>query len=119
MKQRHCNDRGDIEPNRHIHVLFTAFKDSSEEVDAENYPDQGNHEVNRPLEFRVLLPHGYPEGQTDGGCDDDQLPTPEVNVAQNIREHSGFKQPLGRVVNPSENRVTRKSKNGRIRVQGP
>ena len=49
------DDRGDVEPQRHVHVPFAAAEERAEEVDREDDPDHGDRQVDGPFQFGILL----------------------------------------------------------------
>ncbi len=59
------------------------------------------------------------EGQRERRGDDDQLPAPEVEVAERVAEHARLEQALARVVDGGEDRVAREGEDGSVGVQRP
>ena len=51
------------------------------------------------------LPGGEPERERQRGGDDDELPPPEVDPAEQVAEHPRLAEPLEGVVDPHEDRV--------------
>ena len=75
------NDRGDIKPNRHIQVSLAAYGNGAKEIHREDNPNQDHCDVNWPFKLRVFLALGKSKRQADGGGHNDELPTPEMNIA--------------------------------------
>ena len=53
----HCHgeNRGDVEPQGDVEMLFTACRKRSEEVQRKHYPNRRNADVDRPFELGILL----------------------------------------------------------------
>ena len=81
---------------------FAALGDGSEQVYSKCHPNDGDCQIDRPLQFRILFGLADAERQRDGRCDDDGLPTPKVEGAQGVVPHPGLEQPLERVVDGGE-----------------
>ena len=60
-----------------------------------------------------------PERQRDRRRDDDQLPAPEVDPAQQVAEHPRLAEPLRRIVDRGEDRVAGEGEDHGVGVQGP
>ena len=119
VEHRHRDNRGDVEPDGDIEGLLVADGESPEKVDGENDPDQRDRDVDRPDELRVFLAARKPERQRDGGGDDDELPTPEMQAREEIRGQPSSSESLGRVVDAREDHVADEGKNRGVRVQWP
>ena len=119
VQHRDRDRAGNVKPDRHIHVLFPAFGEGAEQIDRKTDPHNRDGDVNRPFQFRVFLAAGEAQRQRDGGADDDRLPAPEIEPAQQIAEHPRFAQPLQRIVNAHEHAVADKGKNDGVGVQRP
>ena len=119
VQQRDGDERGEVEPDRHVHVPLAPLVDGAEHVQAEHHPDQRDGDVDRPLEFGVLLAGGEAERQRQRRRDDDQLPAPEVDRAERVAEHARLAQPLQRVVHADEDGVAGKGEDHRVGVQRP
>jgi hypothetical protein len=76
-----------------------------------------DHEVDGPLELGVLLRLRDAERQGDGGGDDDELPAPQVDVAQQIARHAGLQQALRRVVDAGEDHIADEGEDDGVGVQ--
>jgi hypothetical protein len=89
VQHRDGDDRGDVEPERDVHVPLAALRSVPKKLTPKKPdPDDGDREVDGPLELGVLLALRDAEGQRDARRDDDQLPAPEVQgsaVSLNIR----------------------------------
>src|SRR5690606_32405597 len=94
-----------------------ALRDGPEEVHREEDPDDGDSDVDGPLELRVLLRLADAERQREGSGDDDRLPAPEVDVRQAIGEDPRLQETLARVVDGREDRVAGEGEDGRVRVK--
>ncbi|MNI08743.1 hypothetical protein D3C73_617920 [compost metagenome] len=55
MQYGYCNKCGNIEPNSDIHVTFASFDNSTEHIDSEYDPNEGNCDINRPFHFGILM----------------------------------------------------------------
>ena len=55
MQQRHGQDEGAEEPVGDVDVAHLADADGAEEDDRVGHPDDGDQQVDRPLEFGVFL----------------------------------------------------------------
>lgn len=113
-----CDDAGDVEPERDVHVAFAAFDERHEEVGAEEaQPDDGDHEVDGPFEFCVFLALGDAQRKRQCGAHDDQLPAPEVEPAQLVAPHASLAQALGAVVDGCEYSVAREGEDHGVGVE--
>ena len=119
VEHRDRHDARDVEPNRDVEVALPAARDRSEKIHGEDDPDDGDRDVDRPLELRVLLRLREPEREGDGRAKDDQLPAPEVDAAQEIAEHPRFQQSLRGVIRPAEEGVSREGEDDGVRMERP
>ncbi len=55
MQHGHSYPGGDIKPDGHIDMAFPSFDNRAKHINAENDPDNGNGDVDRPFQFRVFL----------------------------------------------------------------
>ncbi len=118
MQHRHGDDRGDVEPERDIDVALAAVNQGHQEVAAEEHkPDDRDGDVDGPLQLGVFLALRDAQGQRQCGGDDDQLPAPEVELAEQVRIHAALAEPLGAVVDRREDAVARKREDRRVGVQ--
>jgi hypothetical protein len=62
VEHRDGDDRGDVEPQRHVEGRLIALRQGPEEVHRKHHPDQRHHDVDRPDEFCVFLPRVNPSG---------------------------------------------------------
>ena len=108
MQHGDGDDRGDVEPDGHVHVALTAFEDRAEHVDDEHHPDEGDQDVDRPLQLGIFLAGRDAQRQGQRGQHDDQLPSPEVDLAEQTAEHRGLAEARERVVDAHEDRVARR-----------
>jgi 23S rRNA (cytosine1962-C5)-methyltransferase len=111
------HERGDVEPQRDVEVPLASAGERAEEVCGEHNPDDGDGDVDGPLEFRVLLRLAVAEGQRHGRGDDDGLPPPEVQPAQRITPHAGLEEALRGVVHAREDGVAREGEDHRVGVK--
>ncbi len=97
-------------------MRFPALKYGSKHIQTEYDPDQRDQNVYRPFQFGIFRRGGDAQGQSDRCQQNDKLPSPEINPAQQVTRHSGFHQSLQRIINPEKNAVTYKCKNHCIGV---
>ena len=82
-------DRDDESPEKpvgHINVAHLARAQRAEKHRRKTDPDQGDQDVNRPLEFRVFLALGVTQGERNRRRHDDRLPAPERERGQFVVE---------------------------------
>ena len=108
---------GDVEPDGHVHVLFAALEDRAEQVDRERHPNDGDGDVDGPLQFGVFLAGGQAERQGDRRRNDDRLPPPEIEPAQGVAEHARLAEPLQRIINAAEHAVADEGEDHGVGVQ--
>ena len=119
MQYSNSNKSGNVEPNSHIKVSLSSFENGSEHVPSEHYPDQGNGDINWPFQFGVFLWSGDTQRKCQCSRNNDQLPTPEVDLTQKVAKHSSLQQPLQGVIHPCEDPVSNKGEDHRIGMQRP
>jgi hypothetical protein len=74
--------------------------------------------VDGPLEFGVFLAGGHAGGQRDSREHDDDLPAPERERCQPVREQAHVRGPLHHVVRAGEQRRAAEGEDDRVGVQG-
>jgi len=117
VEQGHGQERGDVEPYGHVHVPFTAAGDGAEHVPSEHYPYDRDQDVDRPFQLCVLLARREAQRQRHCGKDDDELPSPEVQPAEEVTVHARLAQSLQRVIDTDEDRIAREGEDDGIRMQ--
>ena len=117
VEDRHCDDGGDVKPERHIERRLMAPRERPEEVDGEDHPNERHGDVDGPDQFRVFLAASQPQRQRDRRGDDDQLPAPEVELGEKIRREPRLYQPLRRVIDARKEHVPDEGENGGVRVE--
>ena len=60
VQDGHGDDRGDVEPDGDVEVLLAPDGEGAEEVDREDHPQRGDHDVEHPGQLSVLLPWVIP-----------------------------------------------------------
>jgi hypothetical protein len=118
VQHGHGDPGGDVEPDGHVQVALAALEDGAEHVDTEHDPDQGDRDIDGPLELGVFLAGCDAQWQCDSGRHDDQLPAPEMEPAQAVVEHAGLQQALEAVVHTREDAIAHKGENDGVGVQG-
>src|SRR5690554_2939371 len=119
LQYRNGHKATDVKPDRDIHVPFTTLHNGSEHVNPENDSNQYDRDVNRPLQLRIFVRTGEAQRQGDGCCQNDNLPSPEMDLAQCVTEHAGFQHALHGVINPHENGISDESKDDGIGMHRP
>ena len=94
MQHRNGYEGGNIKPDGHINMLHPALDDGTDHVGSENKPDHGNKNIDRPFQFGIFLAGGCAACKGNSCQYDDQLPSPEVDLAEQVVEHPGFAKPL-------------------------
>ncbi len=117
VQDRHGQDEGAEEPVTDIDMLDLARRQRAEEDDRIGHPDDGDQDVDRPLQFRVFLGAGEAQRQGDRGEQDDQLPAPEGERGQLRREQGGLAGALNRVVGSREQSTAAEGEDHRVGVQ--
>ena len=118
VEQGDGDDGADVEPDGDVEAAFAAAGERREEDYAEDDPDDGDEDVDRPDELGVFLAARQAEGQGDGGQEDDELPAPEVDLAQELAGQPRLEQALRRVVHPGEHHVADEGEDSRVGMQG-
>ncbi|MNE39238.1 hypothetical protein D3C80_1331800 [compost metagenome] len=118
VQHRRDQDEGAEEPVADVDVLGLALHDGAEEHHRVGNPDDGDQDVDRPLQFGVLLGGGEAERQGDRGEQDHQLPAPEHEAGQRTAEQAGLAGALYRVEGGGEQRATAEGEDYRVGVQG-
>ncbi|MCY1393453.1 hypothetical protein D9M71_83490 [compost metagenome] len=98
MEDRHGQDESAEEPVAHIDVLGLALGHCPEEDDGVADPDNGDQDVDRPLQLGVFFRAGPAQRQADGRQHDDQLPAPEGEGCELVGDQAGLAGALHRVV---------------------
>ena len=118
MQDRDSDKAGDVEPERDVHVTLATLDQRHQEVRPEEpEPYHRDRQVDGPLKLGILLALRDTQGERQRRRHDDQLPAPEVELAERVRPHPRLAQALGRVVHRREDRVAREGKDRRVRVQ--
>jgi len=58
MEHGNCNHRCNVKPDGNIQVFYPAFGNGTKQVDAINYPNNGNQYINRPFKLCIFLGSG-------------------------------------------------------------
>ncbi len=98
-------------------MLDASPGDRTEEDDTVGHPDDRDQEIDRPLQFGVLLALGDAERQRDRREHDDRLPAPEGKGCQLAERQPHMAGALHDVVRGSEERTPPERENDRIGVQ--
>ncbi|MFM1961887.1 MAG: hypothetical protein RLZZ172_732 [Bacteroidota bacterium] len=110
---------GYIKPDGNIEVSFASLQDGHEHVQSEYHPDNGDGDIDGPFQFGVFLAGRHTQWDRDGCCHDDQLPAPEVNLAEEVTRHACFQKTLQGVIIAKEDAVAYEGKDDGIGVQWP
>ncbi|MNN27234.1 hypothetical protein D3C81_1407630 [compost metagenome] len=110
-------DEGAEEPVAHVDVLGLALDQRAEEDDGVADPDDGDQDVDRPFQLGVFLRGGVAQRQGDRSEQDDQLPAPEGERGEGVREQPGLAGALHRVVRAGEQRTATEREDHRIGMQ--
>ena len=113
------DDEGREEPVGNVDVLDAAGGERAEEDDRVGHPDDGDGEVDRPLELGVFLAGRDAQRQRDRGGQDDQLPAPERERRERRREEPHMAGTLDDVVGRREQSGSAEGEDHGVRVQGP
>ena len=84
VEHRDRDDRGDVEPQCYLARWLIAFRESEEEIDRKDNPNERDGDINRPDQLGILFTAGHASGQSDGCGHDDQLPAPKVDAGQKV-----------------------------------
>ncbi len=106
------------EPVGHIDVTGLALGDGHDEVEAESQPDDGDGQIDRPLQLGIFLGLGDAQWKSDDGSDDDQVPAPECKPGQLVAPQGGTACPLYAVESRSKQCTAAKCEDNRVGVQG-
>ncbi|MNZ84952.1 hypothetical protein D3C78_1037250 [compost metagenome] len=117
MQDRDGEDEGAEEPVAHVDVLGLALDQRAEEDDGVADPDDGDQDVDRPFQLGVFLRGGVAQRQADRSEQDDQLPAPEGERGEGVREQPGLAGALYRVVRAGEQRTATEREDHRIGMQ--
>ena len=83
MQHGDCHDCCNVKPECDIDMALSSMDQGHDEVATkETKPNNCDCDINRPFEFGVFFPLGDPEGQGERCGEDDQLPTPEVELGE-------------------------------------
>src|SRR5690606_10780717 len=114
MQNSHGHKSSDVEPNCHIHVTFSTLDDRAKHIYAKHNPNDSNSDINRPLHLSIFVGGRQTQWQSNGRSNNNQLPYPKVNLAQQIAEHPRFQYPLHRIVNTHKDGISHESKDDRV-----
>ena len=117
VQYRNRDDEGTKKPVGDINVWNLAFHDGAEKHHRIRHPDQGNQDVDRPLEFGILFTAGETEWQRHCGEHDDQLPAPKSKCCQGVGKQARMAGSLYHVIRGGKQRAAAKRKNHRVRMQ--
>lgn len=112
------DDGCDVEPDGDVEGAFAPVSEGPEEVQSEKNPDDGDGNVDGPDELCVFLAAGEAQGEGDGGGDNDELPSPKVEAAEEITGEACFDEALERVVNAGEHHVANEGEDNGVGVKG-
>ena len=98
-------------------MALSPFDYGTNQVDAKSDPDQGDGNINGPFQFRIFLGTSVAQRKRNGCRYNDGLPAPEIEIAQQITEHTGLKQSLTGIIDPCKNGVPHKGKDDGIGVE--
>ena len=118
VQQGYSYDESTEEPVGHVNVANLAGTHCAKEHHRKRHPDQGNQDVNRPLEFGIFFAAGVAHWQRNGRCQNNQLPTPKREAGQFVIEQAHMAGSLNHVVGRGKQAATTKRKNHGIGVQG-
>jgi hypothetical protein len=105
------------EPVRHIDVRGLASGNGHDEIEGECKPDDGDGQVDGPLELCVLLALGQSEGQGDDGRDDDGVPTPKHEPSHLVAPQPYTAGTLHRVEGTGHERTAAEGKDDRVGME--
>jgi hypothetical protein len=117
VQQRDGDDVGAVEPVGHVDVLDLALGDGAEEQHRVGHPDHRDQDVDRPFQLGVFLALGDAQRQRDGGGHDDQLPAPEHERGQLVRDQPHVAGALHHVQAGGEQRAAAEREDHRVGVQ--
>ncbi|MNF83485.1 hypothetical protein D3C84_658100 [compost metagenome] len=117
VEDGHGEDEAAEEPVADVDVLGLALGHGAEEDDGVADPDDGDQDVDRPLQLGVFFRAGPAHGQADGGEDDHQLPAPEGEGGQSVGDQADLAGALHRVIGGGEQCAAPEREDHRIGVQ--
>jgi hypothetical protein len=82
-------------------------------------PDDGDQQVDRPLELGVFLARRVAERQRDRGQHDDRLPSPERERGEAVGEEAHLAGPLDHVVRRGKQRTAAEGEDDRVGMERP
>ncbi len=88
VQHAHADDVGAVEPVGDIDVLDPALGDGAEEQPAVRHPDDRDQDVDRPFQLGVFLALGDAQRQGDHRADHGQLPAPEDEAGEPVRQQA-------------------------------
>src|SRR5690606_9429022 len=94
-----------------------AFDDGAKEDDGVADPDNGNQNINRPLQLSVLFSGGVTHGQSDDRKHYHQLPAPEGKRHQPATEQGRLTGPLDHIIGSGKQGTAAKVEAHRISMQ--
>ncbi|GFR67160.1 hypothetical protein ElyMa_003698800 [Elysia marginata] len=100
-------------------MLSLPLHDCAEEDVGINQPDNGDQDIDRPLQLGILLGGGQAQRQRDGGQQNHQVPPPEGERCQAVRDEPSLTGPLYHIVRCGEQCGTTERKDHRIGMQWP
>ncbi len=117
VQQRHGDDVGAEEPVGHVDVLDRALGDGAEEQHGVGHPDHRDQHVDRPDQLGVFLALGQAQRQRHRRGHDDQLPAPEHERRQLVRDQPNVAGPLHHVQAGGEQGAAAEREDHRVGVQ--
>ena len=82
VDHRHRDHAGDEEPEGDVHLFLPPPDEGPHHVGGEHHPQDHHHDVEGPLELRVLLGGVHPGEQGEGGQDDGDVEQPELGLRE-------------------------------------
>ncbi len=119
MQHRNRDDERAVEPVRHIDVVGFALHDGAEEQHRIRHPNNGDQNINRPLQLGVFFGAGHAHRQGDCRQHNNQLPAPEHKPREARRQQRGLTGSLYHKERRPHEGTAPKGKNHRIRMQWP
>ncbi|MNE05891.1 hypothetical protein D3C80_984650 [compost metagenome] len=117
VQHRRDQDECPEEPVADVDVLGLALHHSAEEHDRVGNPDDGDQDVDRPLQLGVLLGGGEALRQGDRGQHDHQLPAPENEGGESVTEQARLAGALYHVEGGGHQRATAEGEDHRVGMQ--
>ena len=106
-----------VEPIGNINMANFANADCSEEYDGIGNPHNGNQHVNRPNQLGIFLTLGQTEWQSDHSQHDHEVPAPESERSQTIRNQASLAGTLHNVIAGGKQARAAKRKDHSVRVE--